>query len=118
MSVARTLPAGCFRVVRPDNSAGINPLGDAYRGLGDLNRAQTVYEHLATRMPDSLVSQTRLAVVYSELGDTAKARNAADTVRSITPLFSAGTFLANMPFRSEEQRESFARGLREAGLPD
>lgn len=93
-------------------------LGDAYRGLGDLNRAQTVYEHLATRMPDSLVSQTRLAVVYSELGDTAKARNAADTVRSITPLFSAGTFLANMPFRREEQRESFARGLREAGLPD
>ncbi len=93
-------------------------LGDAYRGLGELDRARMAYQHLANRMPTSLVSQTRLAAVHVALGDTTNADKARASILSIDPHFSTSAFVARIPLRTKEQREGFASALREAGLPE
>ena len=92
-------------------------LGDAYRGLGELEQARMVYEHYAARMPASLASQTRLAGIHAALGEPDKAKAAVRSVLSIDPTFSVRAHTAMIPFRTDEQRDSFAADLRKAGLP-
>lgn len=92
-------------------------LGDAYFGLNELDQARLVYENLASRLPSSLLSQTRLAAVYVRLNNTAKASNAAAAVLSIAPQFSVSNHLAQYPFSREELRENLAQDLIKSGLP-
>ena len=91
-------------------------LAEGYRGTGQMEKAIEVLEHLATRAPDSLQSHTRLARIYAELGDKAKAR--ADVVLSLDPHFSAEHFVSSYPFRDDSEHEKFVAGLRAAGLPE
>jgi adenylate cyclase len=93
-------------------------LGDAYRGLGELDQARLVYEHHAARMPASLASQTRLAGIYAALGEPVKTQTASRVVLSIDPKFSVRTHTAMIPFRTDEQRASFSTDLRKVGLPE
>ena len=93
-------------------------LGDAYLGLGDLTQARVVYEHLVVRMPNSLMSQWRLAALYAQLENTSKAKKAVEAVLAINPQFSTQSFVVAFPYRSEKLREKVANDLRKAGLPE
>ena len=93
------------------------PLGAGYRGTGQLEKARDVFEHFVARSPGSLLSQTRLACVYSELGERAKAQSVAETILSIEPEFSVTAFVNAMPYKEITEREKFAAGLLQAGLP-
>lgn len=93
-------------------------LGDGYRGIGELERACSIYEHLAARMPGSILSLTRLAAIYNELGKLNEARLAADDLMSNSPTFSVRGFTNAMPFKLESDRESLAASLLKAGLPE
>ncbi len=94
------------------------PLGEGYRGTGQLEKAREAFEHFATRAPGSLVSQTRLACIHAELGNEAQARAAAETVLSLDPGFSVARFLASAPLKEKAERDKFAAGLLKAGLPE
>ena len=94
------------------------PLGEGYRGTGELEKAREAFEHFATRAPGSLVSQTRLARIHAELGNAAQARAAAETVLSLDPGFSVARFLDSAPLADQVERDKFAAGLLKAGLPE
>ena len=94
------------------------PLGEGYWDTGQIEKACRVYEHFAARNSDSLLPLNRLAALYRELGDTTRAKRAAETVLSINPDFSVAQFLAHIPYRQESKREKLAALLRQAGLPD
>ncbi len=93
------------------------PLGDSYRGTGQLEKAREVYGHFAARAPDSILSQARLACALAELGLTAKARGVAETVLSLAPDFKSSAFAARLPFKDQGEREKIIAGLRASGLP-
>ena len=92
-------------------------LGDAYRGLGDLEKSRKVYEHLAARLPDSQLSLTRLACIYSDLGEIDRAHDAAENLLSINPVFSVENFVGMKPFKQDTDRASLAAALLNSGLP-
>jgi TolB-like protein len=94
------------------------PLGEGYRGTGQLQKARAVFEHLAARAPGSLMSHTRLARIHADLGNEAQARAAAETVLSLDPGFSIARFLASAPLKDRVERDNFAAGLLKAGLPE
>ena len=93
-------------------------LGEAYRSLGELERARLVFEHLALRDPGSPLSLIRLAIIYSDLEQSQKARQAADDFMSSIPMFSVGRFVNNMPYKLQKDRESLTAALLKAGLPE
>ena len=94
------------------------PLGEGYRGTGQLEKAREVFEHLAARAPGSLLSQARLARIHAESGNEIQARAAAETVLSLDPDFSVARFLASVPLKEKAERDKFAAGLLKAGLPE
>ena len=94
------------------------PLGEAYRGTGETEKAREVFAHFAARAPESLLSQTRLACIHSELGETGEARLAAESVLSIDPDFSVARFVSMTPFKEAADRAKLAAGLLKAGLPE
>jgi tetratricopeptide (TPR) repeat protein len=94
------------------------PLGEGYRGTGQLEKAREVFEYYAARAPGTVLSQTRLACIHAELGDEAQARAAAETVLSLDPGFSAARFVESTQFRDPAEREKFVAGLLKAGLPE
>jgi adenylate cyclase len=94
------------------------PLGEGYRGTGQLEKARDVFEYYAARAPDTLLSQARLACIHAELGDEAQARAAAETVLSLDPGFSVARFLDSAPLADQVERDKFAAGLLKAGLPE
>jgi adenylate cyclase len=94
------------------------PLGEGYRGIGELEKARAVFEYYTARMPDSLASQARLACVLAELGNEAQARTVAETVLSLDPGFSAVRFVESAPLKDSIEREKFLAGMVKAGLPE
>jgi len=92
-------------------------LGDAYRSSGELEKARVVFEHLALRMPRSLMSLTRLISAYSDLGDAVRARHAAGELMAVSPMFCVSSYMRAMPFKLETDRESLSNTLLSAGLP-
>ncbi|MCB4458038.1 adenylate/guanylate cyclase domain-containing protein [Leisingera sp. McT4-56] len=93
-------------------------LGDAYRGLGRLEQARTVYRHLETRMAGSILCQIRLAVSHADFNDLANASKAAEAVLSIDPQFSVRAYTASTAFGNDELRKSWADAMLKAGLPE
>jgi adenylate cyclase len=93
-------------------------LGEAYRSLGDLERARLVFENLALRDPGSPLSLIRLATIYSDLDQSQKARQAADDFMACIPTFSVGRFVNKMPYKLQSDRESLSAALLKAGLPE
>lgn len=93
-------------------------LGDAYRGLGQLEQARTVYRHLETRLPGTLLCQIRLAAIHADLDDTENATNAVDAVLSIDPQFSVQTYTGHMVYKTEALRKFWADAMLKAGLPE
>ena len=94
------------------------PIGEAYRGTGETEKARQVFEHFAARAPESVLSRARLACIHSELGETGKARLAAESVLSINPDFSVARFVNQTPFKEAADRDKIAAGLLQAGLPE
>jgi len=93
-------------------------LGDNYRILGYLDKARLVIDHLGKRLPGSIVSLTRLACIYNDLGESGRARQAVDDLLSINPEFSVRKYAERMPFKLDVDRESLVNGLLNAGLSE
>jgi len=93
-------------------------LGEAYRSLGELERARLVFENLALRAPGSPISLIRLAIIYGDLDQSQKARQAADDLMSCIPVFSVGRFVSKIPYKIQSDRESLSAALLKAGLPE
>ncbi len=93
-------------------------LGDAYRGLGQLEQARTVYRHLETRLPGTLLCQVRLAVIHADFDDTENAKNAVNAVLSIDPQFSVQTYTGHTVYKTDTLRKFWADAMLKAGLPE
>ena len=91
-------------------------LGDAYRSCGELEKARTVFEHLAVRMPRSIMSLTRLISAYSDLGENDLASQTADELMAVNPIFSVSAYMRAMPFKLDSDRESLCNALLCAGM--
>jgi len=94
------------------------PLAEGYRGTGQMEKALKVLQHHATRAPDTLLVQARLARLHADLGNEAAACTAAETVLSLDPHFSAKRWAKSWPLRDRSETEKFIAGLRAAGLPE
>ena len=92
-------------------------LGDAYRGAGELENARGVFEHLAARMPGSLMALIRLASVYGDLGESRRARQIVGEILAINPNFSVREYLKTLPL-IDADREKLSRALLNAGVPE
>jgi class 3 adenylate cyclase/tetratricopeptide (TPR) repeat protein len=58
-----------------------------------------------------------IAAAWGQLGETAKAAEAAARLRKSLPGFTIGKFKARFPRKAPAQVEAIAEGLRKAGLP-
>ena len=94
------------------------PLGEAYRGTGQLDKAREAFEHHVARAPNTLMSQARLACIQAELGNEARAKAVVETVLSLAPGFSAARFVGSVRLKDPAEREKFIAGMVKAGLPE
>jgi len=93
-------------------------LGDAYRCSGEPENARVVFEHLAARMPGSMMPLVRLAAVYGDLGESGRARQAVEEMLTINPHFSVRAYTQALPLKLEADRQNLTRALLKAGLPE
>jgi adenylate cyclase len=89
-------------------------LGTAYYISRRHNDAVRFLEREALRIPENVFIPVVLAATYGQLGRTAEARSAAETVRRRLPVFEPQTFGSR--FQNREHHEYLTEGLRKAGL--
>ncbi len=68
--------------------------------------------------PLSSMAYRWLAAAYAQLGREQEAKAAAEEYLKLTPDFAIGRHLEALHFRSPEDREHYAQGLRKAGFPE
>src|SRR6266851_659906 len=95
---------GLFQVVIADAVAG------RYK------EARAPLERSISRYPNKLDTHLMLAVVYSELGQAAKARAEAAEVLRLNPHFSLAVHKQRMPIKDPAALERHLAALRRAGL--
>lgn len=84
-------------------------LGQFEAAVAECERAAAFGRHWALDM--------YLAAAWGQLGETAKAAEAAARLRKTLPGFTIGKFKARFPRKSAAQVEAIADGLRKAGVP-
>jgi adenylate cyclase len=89
-------------------------LGTAYYISRRHNDAVRFLEREALRRPEEVFIQVVLAAAYGQLGRTAEAQRAAETVRRKLPVFDPQIFGSR--FQNREHHEYLTEGLRKAGL--
>jgi adenylate cyclase len=91
-------------------------VGTAYAVTGHYKEARAPLQHYLSRYPNMLPSHLTLAVVYSELGQTAEARAEAAEVLRLNPNFSLAVHKRRMPIKDPAVLERHLAALRKAGL--
>ncbi|MGQ0682295.1 tetratricopeptide repeat protein [Bradyrhizobium sp.] len=89
-------------------------LGTAYYISRRHTDAVRFLEREALRRPEEVFIQVVLAAAYGQLGRTAEAQRAAETVRRKLPVFDPQIFGSR--FQNREHHEYLTEGLRKAGL--
>ena len=92
-------------------------LAQSYYSLGRYQDAVEALEVRLTRNPDTDISHALLAACYGQLGMKEKATASWNTVLTINPDYSLQTKRRVLPYKNPADFESFAEGLRKAGLP-
>jgi len=93
-------------------------LGRAHRLTGRYEEAVGLLEKASAAMPTSYTPLLELAAAYSEMGAKAKAKAAADAVKSIYPGFSVGAWAQAPSYKDPAMTEREAALLIRMGLPD
>lgn len=91
-------------------------VGVAYAVAGRYEEARAPLQRYLSRYPNMLPSHLMLAVVYSELGQTAEARAEVAEVLRINPTFSLEVHKQRMPIKDPALLERHIAVLRKAGL--
>jgi adenylate cyclase len=99
--------------VPDDHLAGV---GTAYAVAGRYAEARAPLQRYLSRYPNRLPVHLMLAVVYSELGQTAEARAEAAEVLRLNPQFSLEVHKQRMPIKDPVVLERHIAALRKAGL--
>jgi TolB-like protein len=98
----------------PVNSFTI--LGNAYRLMGQYEKAIAAYNEALRHMPNYLFPHAGLAAVYSEIGREEEAKAEAAEVLRINPYYSLEGRKERLPYKDPAQTERFLAALRKAGL--
>src|SRR5205823_13465560 len=91
-------------------------VGAAYAVAGRYEEAVAPLQRYLSRYPNILPPHLMLAVVYSELGQTAEARAEAAEVLRINPKFSLEIHRQRSPGKDPAVLERQLAALRKAGL--
>jgi tetratricopeptide (TPR) repeat protein len=91
-------------------------VGTAYAVAGRYAEARIPLQRYLSRYPNILPAHLMLAVVYSELGQAAKARAEAAEVLRLNPKFSLAVHRQRMPIKDPVTLEQHLAALRKAGL--
>ena len=94
----------------------IASLGPAYAVAGRYEEARPLLQRSLGRYPNILRIHLALAVVYSELGQTAEAKAEAAEVLRLNPQFSLEVHKQRMPIKDPAVLERHIAALRKAGL--
>jgi tetratricopeptide (TPR) repeat protein len=94
--------------------AGIG-LAHLYAGRFDI--AASWAEKSVRELPDFLFALCILAASQALAGQTEKARHAMAEIRRLDPTLCIANLQDWLPINREEDRSTFADGLRQAGLP-
>jgi len=97
-----------------DDHLGI--VGSAYAVSGRYTEARTYLQRFLSRYPNILPAHLTLAVVYSELGQTAEAQAEATEVLRLNPQFSLEVHRQREPIKDPAVLERYLAALRKAGL--
>ncbi len=92
--------------------------GLAYLVLGDYAKAASAFRDRIRLSPKTDLSRSLLASALGHMGDTATAKKVWSELMAINPKYSLVEHLARMPFQNPDDRESIAKGLAIAGLPE
>jgi adenylate cyclase len=101
----------------------LDPYGAAGRAhlLGRALYATRRYEEAAAQYRQSpfvrYEPQADLAACYAQLGDEAQARAHAREALRLNPAFSIASYLGQLRYRRDEDRDHHREGLAKAGLP-
>jgi adenylate cyclase len=96
--------------------AHLESVGSAYAVAGRYEEARAPLQRFLSRYPNRLDIHLMLAVVYSELGQAAKARVEAAEVLRLNPNFSLEVHRQRMPIKDPAVLERHIAALRNAGL--
>ena len=91
-------------------------IGTAYAVTGHYEEARAPLQRYLHRYPNMLGAHLTLAVVYSELGQTAEARKEAAEVLRLNPHFSLELHRQRLPIKDPAMLERHIAALRKAGL--
>ena len=91
-------------------------VGTAYAVVGRYEEARAPLLRSLSRYPNILPTHLILAVVYSELGQTAEAQKEAAEVLRLNPNFSLVVHKQRMPIKDPAVLERHIAALRKAGL--
>ena len=91
-------------------------VGTAYAVAGRYEEARAPLLRSLSRYPNSLSAHLILAVVYSELGQTAEAQKEAAEVLRLNPKFSLAVHKQRMPIKDPAVLERHIAALRKTGL--
>jgi len=91
-------------------------VGSAYAVAGRYEEARAALQRYLSHYPNMLSHHLTLAVVYSELGQTAEARAEAAEVLRLNPQFSLEVHRQRLPIKDPAVLERQLAALRKAGL--
>jgi adenylate cyclase len=94
----------------------LGSVGTAYAVAGHYEEARAALQHYLSRYPNMLHIHLMLAVVYSELGQTAEAQAEVAEVLRLNPHFSLAVHKQRMPIKDPAVLERHIAALRKAGL--
>ena len=93
-------------------------LGTAYFVAGDYETAAALFKNRISLTPTTDLSRAFLASALGHLGDADEARRIWRELKEINPGYSHVDHIGRLPFRDPAVAETFANGLRKAGLAD
>jgi adenylate cyclase len=91
-------------------------IGRAQLGVGRYDEAETSFRRRLIRNPRSDMTRAYLASLYGATGRAEEARRVWAELLEINPQFSVEHLRRVLPFQDPAWFESFAAGLRQAGL--
>jgi TolB-like protein/Tfp pilus assembly protein PilF len=91
-------------------------VGSVYAVAGHYEEARAPLQRYLSRYPNMLFAHLMLAVVYSELGQTAEAQKETAEVLRLNPNFSLAVYKQREPIKDPAVLERHITALRKAGL--
>lgn len=92
-------------------------LGLTYLAVGGVEEAERIYREVLVHHPNYLRAWIGLAVTLNRQGKSNEGKEAARTVLTLDPAFTADEWAKSRPFQDKKLLNQFVKDLRAVGIP-